>query len=67
MSLYEDTPTMEEYVDKYVNKMGEDAEGPYIELGILPNILRCGCIIHNLDLRSHQTGAGQSQNQIDCP
>lgn len=44
---------MATYCDKYINEMGRDAEGPYIELGILPSLLQCRCVIFSLDMRHH--------------
>ena len=52
---------METYCNTFINQMGRDAEGPYIELGILPNLLLCRCVIFNLDMRS------MSENEIVCP
>ncbi len=52
---------METYCNAFINQMGRDAEGPYIELGILPNLLHCRCVIFNLDMRS------MSENEIACP
>ena len=57
---YEDAD-METYCNTFINQMGRDAEGPYIELGILPNLLDCRCVIFNLDMRS------MSENEIVCP
>jgi len=60
LSVYEDVPDMEAYCDKYVRRMGEDAEGAFLELGLLPSLLRTSCVIHNVDVSS-------SQREIECP
>jgi len=59
LSVNEDVQDMEAYCDKYVRRMGEDAEGAFLELGLLPGLLRMGCVIHNLDL--------SAQKEIECP
>lgn len=52
---------MATYCDMHINEMGRDAEGPYIELGILPSLLQCRCVIFSLDLRDH------SDMRLVCP
>jgi len=59
LSVNEDVQDMSAYCDKYVRRMGEDAEGAFLELGLLPSLLRMGCVIHNLDL--------SAQKEIECP
>lgn len=59
LSVNEDVTDMSAYCDKYVRRMGEDAEGAFLELGLLPSLLRMGCVIHNLDL--------SAQKEIECP
>jgi hypothetical protein len=49
------------YCEKHINEMGRDAEGPYIELGILPSLLRCKCVIYSLDMRH------MSEKEYVCP
>ena len=59
LSVNEDVQSMQAYCDKYVRRMGEDAEGAFLELGLLPSLLRMGCVIHNLD--------HSAQKEIECP
>jgi hypothetical protein len=65
LSVYEDVTDMEAYCNKYVRRMGEDAEGAFLELGLLPSILRTSCVIHNLDL--HHLDNYSNQKEIECP
>ena len=43
---------IEEYCAKFINPLGVDAEGPVVELGILPLCLGCKCEIVYLDKES---------------
>jgi hypothetical protein len=65
LCAYEDVQNMEDYCDKYVRQMGEDAEGAYLQLGILPSLLRTSCVIHNLDI--HAINSNIDQREIECP
>lgn len=40
---------MSDYCERYVNQMDVDAEGPFVELGLLPLILESNCTIIYLD------------------
>ena len=41
LPLYADVSSMEEYCSKYVDKMGIDAEGPFVNIGLLLLALQC--------------------------
>ena len=43
---------MTDYCEKFVDTMGEDAEGTLVELGILPKCLMTSSVIIHLDRRS---------------
>jgi len=46
---------MKSFCTKFVDAMGVDAEGPFVELGILPHLLKCKCIINSLGNRSNDS------------
>jgi hypothetical protein len=62
---------MRDYCKQYVTKMGVDAEGPFIELGLLPLTLGCRCTIIYLDriqgneLKAFESGVEASETVSD--
>jgi hypothetical protein len=48
---YPDLPTIEEYCKEYVNRLGEDAQGPLVQMGLLLRTLSCHGITVFLDRR----------------
>ena len=63
--------TMEEYCSKYVEKMGVDAEGPFVDIGLLLLALHCrGTIIYldnreDVDLKMIESGVLPGSEETD--